>query len=96
MSRCAKMYTEARRKLHKIGKVCILILGGVCFLDFCPLWFWNRTGLKKKESRQRQKSSHEPYVFMKVCILGMYFFRNTLTVRASLTVREFPGQIASY
>jgi hypothetical protein len=54
--------------------------GGVCFWDFCPLWFWNRTGLKKKESRQRQKSSHEPYVFMKVCILGMYFFRNILAV----------------
>ena len=57
-----------------------LDFGGVCFWNFCPLWFWNRTGLKKKESRQRQKSSHEPYVFMKVCILGMYFFRNTLTV----------------
>ena len=34
MSRCAKMYTEARRKLHKIGKVCILILGGYVFGTF--------------------------------------------------------------
>jgi hypothetical protein len=35
---------------------------------------------EKKKSRQRQKSSHEPYVFMKVSILGMYFFRNILAV----------------
>jgi hypothetical protein len=50
------MYTEARRKLHKIGKVCILILGGGMFFGLLSSMVLeqDRTEIKRVPSEAKK------------------------------------------